>query len=99
MAQSNVRQDYSSSRIGGAKAPFAKRPGLSLQRFCFSGINSSGTISTIGFLVIVEIVHPKHSQNYTKLAKCKSQAEENLQLAVSHAFSLSMELEGIKEIK
>jgi len=88
----SAKQDYSSPRLG-VKAQFGKRPSLSLERFCFSGINSSGTISKIGFLVIVEIVHPDSSQNYTKLAKCQSQAEEYLEMAFNHAFSLSMELE------
>ena len=87
-------QNYSSSRLR-AKALLGKRPSLSVQRFCFAGVNSSGTISKIGLLVIVELIHPTSSKNYTKLAKCESKAAEYLEMAFDHALSLSMELQEV----
>ena len=88
------RHDHSSSRIT-AQALSGRRPGLPVQRFIFRGVSSCATISRIGRVIIVEILHPFSSNNYTKLAKTQSKALEYLEMAFDHVLSLSMELQEV----
>ena len=88
----NPKHNYSSPRIT-AKTLSSKRPGLAVQRFFFRGVSSCATVTRIGRAIIVEILHPTASCNYTKLAKSQSQALDYLEMAFDHALSLSMEIQ------
>ena len=87
-------QNYSSPRLR-AKAPSGRRPGLPVKRFFFRGVSSCATVTRIGRAIIVEILHPTASCNYTKLAKSQSQVLDYLEMAFDHALSLSMEIQEV----